>query len=179
MLLAKKRYVGFKYETPDDIEPAFDAKGIETVRRDGVLAQRKMTEMCIKCVVCCGKMGAATQKHVRILFRTQDLSRVKQYCYSSWEKILENRASVQDFIFAKEVRLGTYSDKGRPPPGVIVAAKRRAIDPNDDTQHGDRIPYVITAGDPNTKLADRAVPPEDMFQKSFKRSAPKTSTDDR
>lgn len=56
MLLAKKRYVGFKYETPDEIEPVFDAKGIETVRRDGVLAQRKMTETCIKCVVFCDEM---------------------------------------------------------------------------------------------------------------------------
>jgi DNA polymerase zeta len=43
--------VGFKFEGPDEIEPAFDAKGIETVRRDGVLAQRKMTETCIKFVV--------------------------------------------------------------------------------------------------------------------------------
>lgn len=48
MLLAKKRYVGFKYEAVDDLEPVFDAKGIETVRRDGVLAQRKMVENCIK-----------------------------------------------------------------------------------------------------------------------------------
>lgn len=48
VLLAKKRYVGFKYENPDDKEPVFDAKGIETVRRDGILAQRKMTETCLK-----------------------------------------------------------------------------------------------------------------------------------
>jgi len=46
--MAKKRYVGFKYEHPDEKEPTFDAKGIETVRRDGVLAQRKMTENCLK-----------------------------------------------------------------------------------------------------------------------------------
>lgn len=46
--MAKKRYVGFKYENPDDREPVFDAKGIETVRRDGTLAQRKMTETCLK-----------------------------------------------------------------------------------------------------------------------------------
>ena len=51
VLLAKKRYVGFKYETPDEAEPVFDAKGIETVRRDGVLAQRKMTETCLKYAV--------------------------------------------------------------------------------------------------------------------------------
>jgi len=50
VLLAKKRYVGFKYESPDEEEPIFDAKGIETVRRDGVLAQRKLVENCLKSV---------------------------------------------------------------------------------------------------------------------------------
>ena len=49
--MAKKRYVGFKYENPDDIDPVFDAKGIETVRRDGVPAQQKITENCLKCVL--------------------------------------------------------------------------------------------------------------------------------
>jgi hypothetical protein len=48
--MAKKRYVGFKYESPDEKEPTFDAKGIETVRRDGVLAQRKLVENCLKLV---------------------------------------------------------------------------------------------------------------------------------
>lgn len=48
VLMAKKRYVGYKYETVDATEAGFDAKGIETVRRDGVLAQRKMTENCLK-----------------------------------------------------------------------------------------------------------------------------------
>jgi DNA polymerase zeta len=28
VLVAKKRYVGFKYEHPDDVEPTFDAKGM-------------------------------------------------------------------------------------------------------------------------------------------------------
>lgn len=50
VLMAKKRYVGFKYESVDAEEPGFDAKGIETVRRDGVLAQRKMVENCLKYV---------------------------------------------------------------------------------------------------------------------------------
>ena len=107
MLLAKKRYVGFKYESPDEEEPIFDAKGIETVRRDGILAQRKLVENCLKSVRSTEplKRGLTEQ---RILFRTQDLSQVKDYCCKSWYKILENRVSVQDFIFAKEVRMGTY-----------------------------------------------------------------------
>jgi DNA polymerase zeta len=46
--MAKKRYVGFKYENPDEKEPIFDAKGIETVRRDGIPAGQKMVETCIK-----------------------------------------------------------------------------------------------------------------------------------
>lgn len=44
----------------------------------------------------------------RILFRTQDLSQVKDYCCDSWSKLLDNKVSIQDFIFAKEVRMGTY-----------------------------------------------------------------------
>jgi len=144
-----------------------------------VLAQRKMTETCLKCVVLSWPITILTYRDTRILFRTQDLSKVKQYCCSSWEKILENRASIQDFIFAKEVRLGTYSDKGAPPPGAMVAARRRAVDPNDEPQYGDRIPYVIMLGEPNTRLADRAVPPEDMFRKSVGRPDSKMGIDSR
>ncbi|CAI4211380.1 unnamed protein product [Parascedosporium putredinis] len=33
VLLAKKRYVGYKYESKDQVEPEFDAKGIETDAR--------------------------------------------------------------------------------------------------------------------------------------------------
>lgn len=34
ILESKKRYVGMSYESVDDMEGIFDAKGIETVRRD-------------------------------------------------------------------------------------------------------------------------------------------------
>lgn len=50
VLVAKKRYVGFKYEHVDQGEPIFDAKGIETVRRDGIPAGQKMLEATIKYV---------------------------------------------------------------------------------------------------------------------------------
>ena len=42
ILQTKKRYVGFMYETPDQKEPVFDAKGIETVRRDSCAAVSKV-----------------------------------------------------------------------------------------------------------------------------------------
>lgn len=44
----------------------------------------------------------------RILFRSQDLSEVKEYCIQTWTKILAGKVSIHDFTFAKEVRLGTY-----------------------------------------------------------------------
>ncbi|KAI0801265.1 hypothetical protein C8Q74DRAFT_1314513 [Fomes fomentarius] len=152
VLMAKKRYVGFKFENPDDKVPAFDAKGIETVRRDGIPAQQKMTETCLK-----------------ILFRTQDLTEVKDYCCRTWGRILENKVSIQDFIFAKEVRLGTYSDKVPPPPGVTVAARRMLEDPNAEPQYGERIPYVIIRGEPGSRLVDRATAPHELFKDSHKR----------
>ncbi|CAL1695850.1 unnamed protein product [Somion occarium] len=151
VLLAKKRYVGFKFENPDDVEPVFDAKGIETVRRDGVPAQQKMVETCLK-----------------ILFRTQDLSRVKDYCCNSWARMLENRVSVQDFVFSKEVKMGTYSDKVPPPPGVAVAARRMVEDPGYEPQYGERVPYVIIRGKPLQRLVDRAVSPEEVLNDSHK-----------
>lgn len=44
----------------------------------------------------------------RILFRSQDLSEMKEYLHSQWSKILEGDVSIQDFIYAKAVKLGTY-----------------------------------------------------------------------
>lgn len=42
ILQTKKRYVGYMYETPEQKEPIFLAKGIETVRRDGCPAVSKV-----------------------------------------------------------------------------------------------------------------------------------------
>jgi DNA polymerase zeta len=48
VLLTKKRYVGFKFESLEEEEPVFDAKGIETVRRDGCPANGKILEKSLK-----------------------------------------------------------------------------------------------------------------------------------
>jgi DNA polymerase zeta len=97
VLLTKKRYVGFMFETFDNKEPIFDAKGIETVRRDGCKAVQKSLEVCLK-----------------ILFRAGHISEVKAYLYKLWSDILSGNYNIHDFIIAKEVRLGTYSDSHLP-----------------------------------------------------------------
>ncbi|ODH51256.1 hypothetical protein GX48_02685 [Paracoccidioides brasiliensis] len=149
VLLAKKRYVGYKYENRSQKEPEFDAKGIETVRRDGTPAEQKIEE-----------------KVLRILFETADLSRVKSYFQKQCTKIMKSKVSIQDFCFAKEVRLGTYSDKGMPPPGALLSSKRMLEDPRTEAQYGERVPYVVISGAPGARLIDRCVPPEVLLHDS-------------
>ncbi|OXV09392.1 hypothetical protein Egran_02843 [Elaphomyces granulatus] len=147
VLLAKKRYVGFKYEHRDQIEPEFDAKGIETVRRDGTPAEQKIEE-----------------KALKILFRTADLSQVKRYFQDQCSKIMRDKVSIQDFCFAKEVRLGTYSEGGSLPPGAQISTKKMLEDPRLEPQYGERVPYVVVTGAPGSRLIDRCVPPEHLLQ---------------
>lgn len=71
--MAKKRYVGFKYENPDETEAGFDAKGIETVRRDGVPAQRKMVETCLKYVLAIMNGFKAHGRYLEFFFARKTL----------------------------------------------------------------------------------------------------------
>jgi DNA polymerase zeta len=146
VLLAKKRYVGFKYESRDQKEPEFDAKGIETVRRDGTPAEQKIEE-----------------KALKILFRSADLSQVKIYFQKQCEKIMKGSVSIQDFCFAREVRLGTYSEKGLPPPGALISTRRMLEDSRAEPQYGERVPYVVITGAPGARLIDRCVAPEALL----------------
>ena len=64
VLQTKKRYVGYMYESPDQKEPVFDAKGIETVRRDACPAVAKVPSLLIYLffvVLIIGKVGKRTQ----------------------------------------------------------------------------------------------------------------------
>ena len=99
-LQTKKRYVGFMYETPNQKEPVFDAKGIETVRRDNCGVVSKVLERCIK-----------------ILFTQRDVSQVRMYLQRQFTKMLSGRVGLQDFVFAKEYR-GMMGYK----PGACVPA---------------------------------------------------------
>jgi hypothetical protein len=53
-------------------------------------------------------------------------------------------AASQDFVFCKEVRLGSYSANAATlPPAAIVAAKAMAADPRAEPKHGERVPFVV------------------------------------
>ncbi|XVF06076.1 hypothetical protein REPUB_Repub06bG0017200 [Reevesia pubescens] len=146
-LLTKKRYVGYSYESPDQVKPVFDAKGIETVRRDT-----------------CGAVAKTLEQSLRLFFEHQDVSKVKAYLHRQWTRILSGRVSLQDFVFAKEVRLGTYSTKvSSLPPAAIVATKAMRADPRAEPRYAERVPYVVIHGEPGARLVDMVVDPLELL----------------
>lgn len=62
ILLAKKRYLGYMFESEDQPEPTLDVKGIEIIRRDGCQVAARMLE-----------------RACRVLFEFRDVDRVKEY----------------------------------------------------------------------------------------------------
>jgi len=88
------------YETADQATPVYEAKGIETVRRDGCPATAKIL-----------------QKALQILFDTSDVSQVKRYTLRQFTKLFQGRVNLQDLIFAKEYR----GRKGYRPAACVPA----------------------------------------------------------
>ncbi|OBA24466.1 hypothetical protein METBIDRAFT_133826 [Metschnikowia bicuspidata var. bicuspidata NRRL YB-4993] len=154
VLLAKKRYVGHCYEFEDQKIPTFEAKGIETIRRDGIPAQLKMVG-----------------KSLRILFETKNLSAVKRYVVKQFFKILLNKVNASDFCFAKGVRYGTYKNEKHLPPGAVVAKKKIERDPRSEPQYKERVPYLVMKDSTKERLRDRCVPPE-LYMSSYNTESP-------
>ncbi|KAJ2526046.1 DNA polymerase zeta, partial [Coemansia sp. RSA 1933] len=85
------------YTSVDQVEPQLDVKGMELVRRDGCRIQQHILE------------GA-----IDMLFRENDLSLVKLFVTAQMDRVLRNDVPIEDFIIAKEVRLGAYSGRTLP-----------------------------------------------------------------
>ncbi|GME87308.1 unnamed protein product [[Candida] boidinii] len=146
ILLSKKRYVGYAYEYKDQKEAKLDAKGIETIRRDGIPAQQKIVEKCI-----------------RILFDTNDLSQVRDYVENQFIKIMKGKVSIQDFCFGKEVRLGTYKSAQSAPPGAQISMAKMKLDRRSEPQYRERVAYLVVKGYKGQILRDRCMSPNDFL----------------
>ncbi|XP_055919384.1 DNA polymerase zeta catalytic subunit isoform X2 [Eupeodes corollae] len=146
ILQTKKRYVGYMYESPEQKEPIFEAKGIETVRRDGCPAAVKMLE-----------------KTLRILFETADVSQVKKYICRQFTKLLSGKANIQDLLFAKEFR----GLKGYKPtacvPALELTRKWMQLDPRKIPRSGERVQFIVTNGPPGVPLIKLVRSPHDVL----------------
>nr|XP_057925939.1 DNA polymerase zeta catalytic subunit [Doryrhamphus excisus] len=147
VLQTKKRYVGYMYESLEQKEPAFDAKGIETVRRDGCPAVAKILERSIK-----------------LLFETRDISQVKQFVQRQCVKVLDGRASMQDLTFAKEYRGSDAYRPGACVPALELTRRMMAYDRRLEPRVGERVPYVIIYGMPGMPLIQLVRRPLDVLQ---------------
>ncbi|KZC10783.1 DNA polymerase zeta catalytic subunit, partial [Dufourea novaeangliae] len=135
ILQTKKRYCGYMYESVDQKEPKYLAKGIETVRRDGCPAATKILE-----------------KSLKILFDTKDLSLLKLYVTRQFDKILRRKISIQDLTFAREFR-GLQGYKASAcVPALELTRRLMRKDPRAIPRVGERVRYVIVAGAPNQPL---------------------------
>ncbi|XP_071074731.1 DNA polymerase zeta catalytic subunit isoform X2 [Dasypus novemcinctus] len=147
VLQTKKRYVGYMYETLDQKDPIFDAKGIETVRRDSCPAVSKILERSLK-----------------LLFETRDISLIKQYVQRQCMKLLEGKASMQDFIFAKEYRGSSSYKPGACVPALELTRKMLTYDRRSEPRVGERVPYVIIYGTPGVPLIQLVRRPVEVLQ---------------
>jgi len=90
---------------------------------------------------------------------------VRTYLERQWTRILSGKVSIQDFIFAKEVRLGTYSARASTlPPAAIVATKAMLSDPRAEPRYAERVPYVVIHGEPGARLADMVIDPYGLLE---------------
>ncbi|GLV38027.1 DNA polymerase zeta subunit 1 [Carabus blaptoides fortunei] len=135
ILQTKKRYVGYMYESVDQVVPEYCAKGIETVRRDGCPAVAKMLE-----------------NTLRTLFETRDMSLVKRYVCRQFSKLLTGRVSIQDLTFAREYRGASGYRPGACVPALTLARKWAVTDKRREPRRGERVPYVIVNGPPGLPL---------------------------
>ncbi|AWP19571.1 putative DNA polymerase zeta catalytic subunit [Scophthalmus maximus] len=147
VLQTKKRYVGYMYESLDQKEPVFDAKGIETVRRDGCPAVSKILERSIK-----------------LLFETRDISQVKQFVQRQCVKVLDGRASMQDLTFAKEYRGSGSYRPGACIPALELTRRMMAYDRRLEPRVGERVPYVVVYGIPGVPLIQLVRRPMEVLQ---------------
>lgn len=186
VLVAKKRYVGFKYENFEDVEPEFDCKGLEVIRRDGTPSLQKLQEMTIK--YACHRSGT-TSTHgelpgccfaLKTFRRSKSIStgtfsawRKAEYRHkissspkkSSWAHTGARRASASELQVSDTTHLG--STKVAPPPGPIVAKVRMDRDPRLEPAYAERVPYIITRAEKGARVRDRAVPPEHLLANRF------------
>lgn len=144
-LVNKKRYCGWMYESVSQEKPTMDVKGLEMKRRDScLLVKNVMTDV------------------IEAIFRTGSIDKAKSVFLSHFDRIVYGRVPVKEFLFAREVRLGTYKADVEP-PGVIVAKREMLKDPRILPLYGERYPYLVVSSAPNSKLVERVISPKEYL----------------
>lgn len=141
--LSKKRYTGLYVENADDT-PKFFCKGIEVTRRDGCQAGVNLMAMSLL-----------------ESFKSGDISKIKEELGKAWIKIEGGFVSPYDFIFQKEVKLGTY----KVAPASAYAGQRLADqDPMLEPRRGERIRYIVVNSTGSKAIKHNVVPIQEYIK---------------
>ncbi len=121
VLETKKRYVGMAFETRDDEHGTFDAKGIETVRRDGCPLVSRVGDFPIPFIGPLFMMGDWGSFHLVSLFADagDGVATALQGRRIGDQLSRLEKLPLADFVFSREFR-GRYAET------AAVPAKRIA-----------------------------------------------------
>ena len=144
-MITKKRYVGRAFDSPTSA-PRFDAKGIETVRRDT-----------------CPLTGKTLTRILKTLFDNPRSLNPEVILHEAIRteigRILANDGTtgIRDYVFQNTVR-DDYKDLQHLPP-----AARVALNFDLDVSRGERVAYVVVRRGPDAKVRDQVVPPYEVL----------------
>ena len=157
VLVAKKRYAGASYTSAAAAgagasTAVLDVKGLEIARRDSCAFVTRTQADVLRALLCSDAPW--------------DLSRARAIVSTAIQHLFEGRVPIRDLIFAKEVRVGpgAYARSETAPPAAIVAAVRAQRDARAAPQRGERIPYVVTAALPSSRLVDMVSAPAALLR---------------
>ena len=149
LLIQKKRYVGLSYDTAEQIEPKFDAKGIETVRRDS-----------------CPFVAKLLEHSLDLLFRTGEMDQVREKVIQQTTKLFRGLISIQDLTFSNEFRGIKGYQPGMITPSLHISKLNLLKDPRSEPRIGSRVPYVYVYCNLDSLLVDLLRPPEQLLADS-------------
>jgi len=137
-LQTKKRYCGMAYTSPEG-PPFFDAKGIETIRRDQCLWTQRVVEDVLK-----------------TMFLKRDITKAKKTFVDHTRLLREGKVPLSELLFFRETR--RREDYKVLPPHCYTT---------DRLIPGMRVPYGIERGAPRETLAQRARNPHKFRDPDF------------
>nr|XP_032513018.1 DNA polymerase zeta catalytic subunit [Danaus plexippus plexippus] len=147
ILQTKKRYVGYMYETAEQEKPVYEAKGIETVRRDGCPAGVKLL-----------------QKSLCELFESGDMSRVKRLVCGVLARMVDGSLPQQELFFTREYHgQGGYRPGAAAPPNEI-AKRVLSRDGRSAPARGSRVAWLVCAGPAHVPLVRLSRAPQELLQ---------------
>ena len=135
-----------KFESKDQTKPVFEAKGLETIRRD----QCPLTQKVLR-------------NSLITLFQRDTLA-VKEYLYRQWNLILAGQLPVSYFVLTGRVR-SKYRGGRVGPVQAVLARRLSEADPGRLVRHKERISYVIVATPGKSfRLRDCVLTPMELLE---------------